>query len=373
MLQENLTGNGPERWLVPENGSLQDFLTSYDVLAERQLADFLIERKREALDSPFINAMYEHAEFLLRGGKKMRGALIALGFSSIQREEEYHKSVVDFSLGYEALHNAFLVHDDIMDRSPLRRGKPTAHRFFQGLTSDPKRIHFGQSSAINLGDMMAFWVLGTLAKGNFPQNRVSDTLDTLSAAVSSTVEGQMLDLVPTKSLSELTEEQVLSIAERKTALYSFVAPLQLGAILGGIDKSDPRLAAMREFGTRVGIAFQIQDDLLGVYGNEKELGKSITSDLAEGKKTLFFLELYRRLESFDRLHLSSLWGRTNVGRRDVAWVRERGRWTRTLEDVQQFSRSLIEEVKGAIPRISEDPRIQSVLSEVADFSVERTY
>lgn len=374
MLPENLSSRPQgEIWLVPESGSLEDFLTSYIALTDKHLKDILASHKREANPSPFVRALHEHAEFLLQGGKKVRGALIVLGFSLVGGEEEYRASVMNFSLGYEALHNAFLVHDDIMDRSPLRRGKPTAHRFFQGLTNGPRRIHFGQSSAINLGDMMAFWVLDELAKGNFPQNRVSDALDTLSGVVSRTVEGQMLDIVPKENLSELTDEEVLSIAERKTAFYSFVAPLQLGAILGGVDKGNTCFAAMREFGNLVGIAFQIQDDLLGVYGTQEELGKPITSDLAEGKKTLFFLELYRRLEGWDQLYLSSLWGRTHVGKRNVAWVRERGRRTGTLENVQQFSRGLIEEARGAIPRISEDPRVQTLLCDLAKFSVERTY
>lgn len=358
-------------WLVPPTGGREAFADAYLERAARAAKRILDERRRDApFVTPVVEATFGEAAKLIDGGKKLRGGLLVLGFTIAHGEESLQDRIVDASIGYEFLHSAFLVHDDIMDRATLRRSNPTAAATFTAL-APTRDLHYGVSQAINLGDMIAFWGTLYIAHPQFPGSRVAHAMNILNRAVETTIIGQTLDIDPNVSLATLSEDYVLAIVEDKTAHYSFVTPLQIGAVLGGMSPESDAIRAMADFGVPVGIAFQFQDDDLGVYGNESKIGKSVTSDLVEGKRTLLFFELYRRLDGRDRERFAALWGNAEVSDADLDWVRRKGEQSGAREAVNRRLHDLVAKAKSAIPRVTDDPPIQEVLSQIADFAIVR--
>lgn len=366
-------------WAVLARADGDGFLDWYADRAEAAAEAIVRDRRGETLQeipfrpTPPLSIAFEEAGRMISGGKKLRGALLVLGFAIAGGEADLVDRVIDASIGYEFLHNAFLVHDDIMDRASERRSRPSAWRVFSTALRDAADAeHHGISQAINLGDIIAFWGPLLIAHPAFPGDRAQQAIRILNRTVQATVLGQILDVDPAMRLDTLTEDYVLAIARNKTARYSFVGPLEIGAVLGGMPADDPALQAMESYGIPVGIAFQLKDDYLGVYGDERRVGKPVISDLAEGKKTLLFLELYRRLDEGDRERLISFWGNIAASEdRDLPWVRAKGIATGAVEVVLARLHALVAEARRSIPGVSRDPRIQSLLDQIAEFAIQR--
>ena len=232
----------------------------------------------------------EQTRTFLAGGKRFRAMCTLLGYST--SAPRIDASAIDVAVGLEFFHAAALVHDDIMDRSDTRRGKPSAHRAFdalhveRGYAGDPER--FGISSALLFGDLLLAFSDELVTTG-IRQHRESGPrarreFNTMRRDV--TV-GQYLDILEEVSWPVVDKASALDRAVRvvtyKSAKYSIEAPLRIGAALGGAD--DELLDALSLFGLPLGIAFQLRDDLLGVFGNEEQTGKPVGDDLREGKRT----------------------------------------------------------------------------------------
>jgi geranylgeranyl diphosphate synthase type I len=210
--------------------------------------------------------------------------------------------VVSVAAALELFHAAALVHDDIMDNSDLRRGEPSLHRRFETLHRDRgwsgDAAGYGEAAALLLGDLLLGW-----SDGLFEDGLARAEAD---AAVAARAEfgrmrtevmlGQYLDMLEEHSWRGRPEAELLSRAHRvvvyKSAKYSVEAPLALGASLAG--GSLAQLAALREFGLPLGVAFQLRDDLLGVFGDPAMTGKPSGDDLREGKRTVL-IALARQL------------------------------------------------------------------------------
>ncbi len=359
-------------WVIPQSGEFTEFSERYLALADPAARKVIEEfRLHIPVEHPALTAVFSEAEKLITGGKKLRGAFVALGFSIAVGEPHLYSDVIDASIGYEFLHNAFLVHDDIMDRGFVRRGKTSA---WVALGSLANGLHEqeGIAQAINLGDMVAYWLPEILASRHFPPRRVQRAIGILSRTVQTTVAGQILDVNSTVNALTQSEDAMLSIALYKTALYSFVAPLHIGMALGRASAAT-RFDACHQFGVPIGIAFQLQDDILGLYSTEAELGKSVTSDLVEAKKTILFQEIYNRLDATDKEQFLSIYHAGQVTETELEWVKGAGIQTGALQAVESRARSLITEGRMFIPRISSDLRIRNLLYDISDFVLNRKF
>ena len=360
-------------WHVTTKGNLSDFLNSFSASTEPIAHKIFSDREQDISALPAsVAALYDEARRLIYGGKKLRGALVTLGFIIAKGSPHLQQRILEVSIGYELLHNSFLVHDDVMDRGRIRRNQPASWVKFAGSSASPDE-HYGMSQAINLGDMMAFWLVPLVANPGFPVTHISRALSLISRCIETTVIGQALDIDPSVSITDPSDEHILTIARNKTALYSIVVPLQLGAILGGLPEGSPVFTSIRDFGIPLGMAFQFQDDILGLYGTEEELGKSVTSDLVEGKKTIFFWELYHRLSEEDKQRFRSLWGNPGVTEADFEWTKDIGKTSGALDIMIQRNNSLVAQASAVLPQISDEPSIRGLMLELADFVVQRTY
>lgn len=191
-----------------------------------------------------VPSLKPHAKAFIKacsGGKKIRGALINLGYQITGGESE---AILDIAAAYEIFHSSILIHDDIIDQSLERRGKPSLYQVLGG-------NHYGISQAITLADAGFFMAIKIISETNFPDKEKNKALTLFSKTMLDTAIGQMLDI---------EKGDPLTIMKLKTAQYTISSPLQLGALLAGAGKGLVRV--LGEFGENLGIAFQIKDDIL---------------------------------------------------------------------------------------------------------------
>jgi geranylgeranyl diphosphate synthase type I len=231
--------------------------------------------------------LVEAARRALTGGKRLRAAFCYYGYLAVADPPPDMDALVKACASLEVLHASALVHDDYMDASETRRGRPAAHRAFAsqhreaGLRSDPER--FGAAAAILLGDLMLSWADEMLRSCGLPDERVAEALAILDHTRSEVIVGQFLD-VSIQARGRGTVDEAMLVLRYKSAKYSVERPLHLGATLAGADAAT--LEELTGFGLPVGEAFQLRDDLLGVFGDPVETGKPAGDDLVEGKRTV---------------------------------------------------------------------------------------
>jgi geranylgeranyl diphosphate synthase type I len=221
------------------------------------------------------------------GGKRFRAAFCSWGFRAAAREEYDDRAVLRAAASLELLHASALVHDDLMDASDTRRGRPATHRGFAALhrdrawPGDPEQ--YGAAAAILLGDLLLSWSDELLRRCGMPWDRVGPALDVLDACRSEVIAGQFLD-VSVQARGRATVDAAMTVLRYKSAKYSIERPLHVGAALAGAGPET--LAALTSFGLPLGEAFQLRDDLLGVFGDPATTGKPAGDDLVEGKRTV---------------------------------------------------------------------------------------
>lgn len=326
-------------------------------------------------DTFVADALRYSREFILAGGKRLRAAFMYYGYIGAGGTEK--DKILGTSMSIELVHAFLLVHDDIIDKDDTRHGVATLHRhyadigkvLFRGKDTD----HFGNSMAIIIGDMLGAFGNDIIFSSAFPLEQKFRALSKLQDIVSFTVIGQAQD-VYMEYMGEASETEILAMYRNKTAKYTVEGPLYLGALLAGA--SDAILQGFTAYALPLGIAFQIQDDILGTFGNAKRLGKPIGSDIAEGKVTLLVSRALRdgTIEQKKRMkELLSLG--ENLTLEDIEEFREIIRVTGAFGGTKELATEYIEEGKRALEAIrgSLDPRAYDFLFSIAGYMMEREY
>ena len=245
-------------------------------------------------------------DFLSRKGKRVRPILYALSYQGYTKRRNFsYKKLIHSSLALELLHDFFLIHDDVIDKSDLRRGRPTLHRFFNSRLKVPAKSEIGPSLSIAAGDIIFALAIDTLFSFEEDLPRKEKTLALFTKAAASTGVGEFIDVINNvKNIEKITEKEVLLTYTLKTAKYTFEGPLVMGATLAGAKKEE--INKLSKLGLALGQAFQIQDDLLDVFSSSKKIGKPVLSDLNESKKTLLVWKTYKNLPANDKRTLKRL-------------------------------------------------------------------
>jgi geranylgeranyl diphosphate synthase, type I len=250
------------------------------------------------------------ASQLLCGGKRLRPAFCVWGYvAAAGRPDEIElRSLLTAAASLDVLHGSALVHDDLMDASDLRRGRPAAHRQFEALHANAGWLgdseSFGKAGAIILGDLLVMWSAQMLHAAGLDQTVLERALPIVEAMRTEVTCGQYLDIVaqahPLRQRApaidsvrpsiELALDDASRVVEYKAARYTVQRPAQIGAALGGGD--DELYYALGAYGSPLGRAFQFRDDLLGVFGDPQLTGKPSGDDLREGKRTVLIAHAY---------------------------------------------------------------------------------
>ena len=331
--------------------------------------------------------------FYATGGKRVRPALVLLATQAVHGDVE---AALPVACAIEDFQSAALIHDDIADKSEMRRGEPCLYR------------RLGTGLAINVGDAALVHTIGRICHGNaYDETTRLRLIDALISMQERTLEGQALDLGWTQENRwDITPDEYLFMATSKTAYYSAAYPLLCGAIVGG--GTAEQRSALEAFGLKAGLAFQLQDDLLNLVGDAKTQGKDFRSDITEGKRTLLVVKAIEALlanaegnakssaegnagcnvkatagsnaksstpdaaaakTSYKKL-ISLLSSKTN----DPILLEEAVELivsTGAVDDVRTYAQTLIAEAKGYLEEAPFDAEARDTLLSMADFFVNR--
>jgi geranylgeranyl diphosphate synthase type II len=249
----------------------------------------ILARRREisrTFSTPYAQ-LWDSLERMALGGKKVRPRLLLDAHAALGGTDE--RAAVDAACAVELLHVALVIHDDVIDRDLVRRGEMNITGRFasEALLRGANRrdAHaWGEASSLLAGDLMLTLAHSVLAGLDVDERRREAALDIFDKTVFESAAGEHHDVWLSLHLESSTAEDVLAMVDQKTAAYSFQAPLTIAAVLAG---APPRvLDELTVIARRIGVIYQLRDDVLGVFGDERETGKSAFGDLREGKETL---------------------------------------------------------------------------------------
>lgn len=251
-------------------------LESYQQWIERE-----IKKQRYGKQPP---SLYEPIRYLMNiGGKRLRPMLTLLSYSLFRDDV---RNAVPVAVAVEAFHNFTLMHDDIMDKAPLRRGKPTVHE------------KWNVNTAILSGDVMLVKVYDMFLQ--LDPATLKTVLGAFNQCAAEVCEGQQWDM-DFETTSRVTEAQYINMIRLKTAVLLGFS-LELGAILAGAGEADRK--ALREFGTSIGIGFQLKDDVLDAYADPKKFGKQVGGDIIANKKTFLLIQALQKAKGKTKAELT---------------------------------------------------------------------
>jgi geranylgeranyl diphosphate synthase type I len=305
---------------APQTDLIDDSIRAH---VEQTLTEYLSAKQSTmaSLTQELADALDSLVEFILRGGKRIRPTFAWWGWRGAGGEPDA-QAVLHAVSGLELIQACALVHDDLMDDSAVRRGSPTVHVTFTGLHQEKGWLgssdRFGMAAAILLGDIALAWADDMFYGSGVTPNRLAAASEPWQAMRSEMLAGQYLDIL-TQVKGDESPEAALRVARMKTAAYTVERPLQMGAALAGADTE--MVERLREFGADIGVAFQLRDDLLGVFGDTEVTGKPAGDDLREGKRTLLVALGLQKASPAGAAVLRDVLGR-DLTAADVARARE---------------------------------------------------
>lgn len=290
---------------------------------DRSLVTFMEQTKKDYKLHLVSPVLYESIrEFSLRKGKRIRPLLLILSYLGYcPPKKKIPQSLYYASTCIELLHNFMLIHDDIIDNSNLRRGKPTLHKLLEKVIHSKNPRKLGADLGIIAGDIVYALAIDAFLSIQEAPERKERALKYFIQTAAFTAMGEFIDTIyGFQKLEEISEKDVYLNYTLKTARYTFDCPLVTGAILAGA--KDNEIKKLSQLGILIGQAFQIQDDIIGIFDSEKNIGKSILSDLAESKKTLLVCHAYRHLSPKKRKEFTTFFNKNRKTFKDLITIRK---------------------------------------------------
>jgi geranylgeranyl diphosphate synthase, type I len=347
---KQVSGAGIDAMRVRVDGVLEGFLSE-----QRTLLDGLGPEAFEPVD--------ELRRVIRAGGKRLRPLFCYWGYRASGAEDD--DRIVKAAAGLELLHTFAIIHDDVMDRSPLRRGQAATHL---ALARDGD-AHLGVSSAILIGDLALALADVLFAASGFPSATLQRGLHWYNRMRTEVVTGQYLDVVASRSAS-IDEETVRRIASLKSGGYTVEKPLLIGASLGGA--SQETIGVLSAYGMLLGEAFQLRDDVLGAFGDPDVTGKDADGDLREGKRTLLVARALESASLEDRAFLAERLGKETLTAEDAGRIRGIFRSSGALASTQALIDAHRDVALAALDANKGlPPSVASALAELADLAVVR--
>jgi geranylgeranyl diphosphate synthase type I len=340
---------------------------------DKALAEFLAQRRDWLLTvDPAVTPIADAIEdFVLGGGKRLRPAFAYWGYRAAGGTDS--DQVVATVAALELVQASALMHDDLMDRSDTRRGEPSVHRRFaarhraEGWRGDPGT--FGDSAAILLGDLCLVWSDELLQAGGLPPATLARARPVFDQMRTEVTVGQYLDVFA-QATPHASVELASTVARYKTAKYTVERPLLLGAALA--DAPPPVHAGLSAYGLPLGEAFQLRDDVLGVFGDPAQTGKPAGDDLREGKRTYLVLAAIEAAGHAERAVLEARLGDPALDAAGVAALRDVITSTGALDRTEGRIAELTAVALDALAAADIDAEAREVLTDLAAAATTRT-
>jgi geranylgeranyl diphosphate synthase type I len=315
--------------------------------------------------------------YINRPAKRMRPGILLFACGAVGGDE---RKALSAAAAVEVYHTWTLVHDDIIDNDAKRRGFPTVHEEFRIRAlkkgySEGEAVDYGRNIAILAGDLQQAWAVELLqdsVKRGVKKEVVLDLVAGLAGLTRGLLEGEALDVLFAKrDIRDLTEADVLRMLELKTgALYEFAGITGASIGLDQTGNENKMINAIGAFARKCGVAFQLQDDILGIVGDEKLLGKPIGSDIREGKRTIILLHTFQKADDEERNYLLNKLGDATISMEEVETIKQ----ILLKYDGVEYAKSLADKiVNRAIEElvILPDSHYKRLLLAWADYVVDR--
>ncbi|RRD47560.1 polyprenyl synthetase family protein [Tessaracoccus sp. OH4464_COT-324] len=354
----------------PDDPLAHEFRTK----VEGAIAHFL-NQQRPLMQEVGTSALLEVALGYALGGKRLRPAFCYWAHEAVGGEPSEREAVLQVAASLDVLHISALVHDDLIDAADTRRGLPAAHKRFEMLHVERggrgSIQEFGAAAAVLLGDMLLMWsaeMFDTAGATNLEAARPE-----LSRMRSEVTAGQFLDISAAFDVADYPDPLVVAekVLEYKSASYSMRRPSTIGARLAGAD--DAALARLASFGSHVGHAFQLRDDLLGVWGDESLTGKPTGGDLREGKATVLVLTALNRADATAAARLREVLGAKDARERDIVAAAEIIEATGARASVEGLIEDHLSQGLEALHSGGFSAAGTAALTRLAELSVRRAY
>lgn len=298
--------------------------------------------------------------FIVRKGKRVRPILFVIGYLGYSKRQA--AGLYKSALSIELLHDFMLVHDDVIDKSETRRGKPSMHKMLNDYLSGFTDIKFsGQDLTIVIGDVMFAMAIHAFLSINEDKARKEVALKKLAEAALYTGGGEFLELLcGIRDIDRMTKEELYKIYDFKTANYTFASPLTIGAILAGA--KGPEVKKLFNYGIYLGRAFQIKDDILGMFSEERKTGKPILTDLQEGKKTILIWQAYHNSPNKDKSAIKKALSKKSVNVSDLLRIRAIVIRSGALEYAKKEIRLLLNKADSITASLAMRKSVKTLLS-----------
>lgn len=324
-------------------------------LVEGRLEKVLTERGHALPEAaPLVE---EIRRIIAAGGKRLRPSFCFWGFRAVTGSDG--SEVLDAAAALELLHTFAIVHDDIMDKARDRRGVPTVN------------AAQGDDVALLVGDLALVLADDLFVHSGFPPQVVARGFGCYSRMRQEVIAGQYLDLEASR-LPEVTEAQARRIAILKSGRYSVEEPLAIGATLGGA--SEELLGRLSAFAAPLGEAFQLRDDLLGTFGRSTETGKSVDSDIRQGKRNILFAATLARISGDDRGFFVARWGAgEDLSAVEIDRLRGLIESSGARRVVEQLLETLAGQVQERLTALDSDAATKEALRDLARLAIDREW
>lgn len=342
-------------------------------LISDEINEFLSLKSEEFNNINFIgkdlcNRLYD---FTIKG-KMIRAGLVSLAYSFFDGNST-NKNAIKAGAAMEILQSGLLIHDDIMDRDEVRRGSFSIYKQY-GIFAEKNNLkdpqHIGEAMGICSGDISFFMAMEILGKLDLPAETVLNISNFCSKEISYVGIAQMMDLFLGASGNLTSEREILKLYIYKTGRYTFSLPLVTGCMIAGAQQDI--INKMIKIGENIGIIFQIKDDELGLFGDEKLIGKPVGSDIKEGKKTLLLYYLLKNVNGNNNKKIMSIIGKADIGQNEIDFIRKLVIDFKIVEIVENKINELAEQSYDLIDSmkfIEKDKR--DTLIELIDYNLNR--
>lgn len=314
----------------------------------------IYDRKLNSIKNPFLKDYYsELKDYFLSGGKRIRPLLSIASFNAFNGMQD--DKIVSPSVGVEFLHNASLIHDDIIDKDNFRRGKPAFHFRFRNYhqrynLKKMNDIDFGNSIGIIGGDSAFFLGLEAYLLNNFDTDLNLKAIELYQQGFIAIANGVLIetDMVNQKDLT--ISDYIKMISLKTGALLE--KSILIGATYAKVDENIRK--ELSTYGINLGIIFQIIDDILGTFGDEKVTGKPIDGDIREGKKTCLLIDALNNLEDKEKEKLEEIIEKPEMTNDDVQSVKDLFLKADVIQSCKKLANSYFQEARSSLDKLKND-------------------
>lgn len=349
-----------------------DYKTAIDKAMISYFMNKLVSLKTEGVSRFTEEALEMLKDFSTRQSKRIRGFLAWFTYDSLAKKPNINTGK-KLAIAIELIQSYLLIIDDVADKSPFRRGKPTIHELYKQHYSLEKDPTSSNIMAVMVGLLAHHLANELILSCEISSDRIKTTLNNLHKNIVQTCFGEIDDIMSPLTNSILIKEDVYKIYKSKSSYYTFINPIQTGISAAGI-KNKTLTRAVQEYGLLAGVAFQIQDDIIGMFGDSREVGKSNLDDLKEGKNTLLVAYSRKMAKTRDIKFLNSMLGRPSVTENQHVKVcqimSECGALAKAKSEAAKLAGRAIKAISEA-PLLSQEAK--QVYKRLVEYSINRTY